>query len=440
MDYEYHLLDVFSEVPFGGNQLAVFPDAASYDEDLMQRLARELALSESVFVLPAIGARAACRLRIFTPRMELPFAGHPTLGAAQLLLRLGVISLDDGAARFVVEEAVGDVPIVARRRSDGTLFTQLEVTAPPEHRPAPDRRHLARMLGLGEADLASGPAECVSAGVPFLLVPVAGTEALGRVRLAHDAWSEILAGTWAPHVVAYCPEEEVGLADVRLRMFSPEMGIPEDPATGAAAAALGALLGRRDPTRDGLLRWVFAQGVEMGRPSRLDVEVEKSGGRVVALRVGGTAVYMGRGRIVADNARLSGPEEAIRLAESFLDRVWGSAHDLDAIDELTTEDYRLTTAGLEIRGREAFKDWVRGFQERLGDARTTSVDTFADRDAERVVSRWTCSGTNRGLFDLPADGREVEFSGIAIWRVREGRLAECWVERAGLEVFLALKT
>jgi putative hydrolase of HD superfamily len=121
---------------------------------------------------------------------------------------------------------------------------------------------------------------------------------------------------------------------------------------------------------------------------------------------------------------------AERLAVEFLSRVWGPAHDLDAIDELMTEDYAITTGGTVIRGREAFKIWVREFQGRLRDARTTSVEAFANAAGDRVVSRWVCTGRDNGLPGLPADGRPVSFTGIAIWRVREGRLAECWVERA----------
>ena len=133
----------------------------------------------------------------------------------------------------------------------------------------------------------------------------------------------------------------------------------------------------------------------------------------------------------ADGASPAGAEH---LALEFLRRVWGPAHDLDAIDELMTEDYAIATGGTLIRGREAFKAWVREFQGRLLDARTRSVDVFANATGDRVVSRWVCTGVNNGLLGLPADGRPVSFTGIAIWRVRDGRLAECWVERASWEL------
>lgn len=126
------------------------------------------------------------------------------------------------------------------------------------------------------------------------------------------------------------------------------------------------------------------------------------------------------------------------LAHDFLARVWRSAHDLDALDELTTEDYQITSGGARISGRASFKAWVGEFQRVLLDARTVPVESFASADGERVVSRWVCTGRNNGIFQLPPDGRPVRFTGIAIWRLRGGRLSECWVERAALEAYRAL--
>ncbi len=130
--------------------------------------------------------------------------------------------------------------------------------------------------------------------------------------------------------------------------------------------------------------------------------------------------------------------EAERLARAFLGRVWAQPHDLDAIDELMTEDYMITSGGKVIRGRSAFKAWVADFHRVLPGATNRALDVFANPTGERVVSRWVCTGRNNGLFGLPPDGREVSFSGLALWTVRDGRLAECWVERAGLELYLEL--
>lgn len=131
-------------------------------------------------------------------------------------------------------------------------------------------------------------------------------------------------------------------------------------------------------------------------------------------------------------------QDAEALALEFLARVWGPTHELEAIDELMTEDYVIVSGGTAVSGRSAFKDWVRRFQEVLSEARTDNVEAFANAAGDRVVSRWVCSGRNNGIFGLPADQRPVSFTGIAIWRIRDGRLAECWVERAGLEAYRQL--
>lgn len=131
--------------------------------------------------------------------------------------------------------------------------------------------------------------------------------------------------------------------------------------------------------------------------------------------------------------------DAEALAESFLCRVWSEPHELGAIDELMTEDYVIVSGGQEIRGRDQFKAWVAGFQSQLAGAYTAIDETFADAKGERVVSRWTCSGRHNGLFGLLPTGELLSFTGIAIWRVRDGRLASCHVERAALEAFRQLQ-
>ncbi len=133
---------------------------------------------------------------------------------------------------------------------------------------------------------------------------------------------------------------------------------------------------------------------------------------------------------------ISPSRRAEELAEAFLSRVWnGAANDLSAIDELMTDDYQIHSAMKTISGRDAFQQWVADFQTVLTSARNEILEVFANVSGDRVVARWMCSGFNNGIFALPADGRPVMFSGIAIWRVENGRLAECWIERAGLEAY-----
>ncbi len=129
---------------------------------------------------------------------------------------------------------------------------------------------------------------------------------------------------------------------------------------------------------------------------------------------------------------------AEQLVLDFFRRVWHPPHEYDAIDELMTEDYQITTAGTTITGREAFKNWVKGFHQQLLEAQTDSEDLFYNESEDKVVSRWVCSGKNNGIFGLPADGMRVSFTGIAIWTIRNDRLAECWVERSAYELYQQL--
>ena len=129
-----------------------------------------------------------------------------------------------------------------------------------------------------------------------------------------------------------------------------------------------------------------------------------------------------------------------KLVKEFFDRVWHAPHDLEAIDELMTEDYTITTAGSIVKGRDDFKNWVKGFQKLLLEAKTESVDIFCNKTESKVVSRWDCSGKNNGLFGLEADNRFLSFTGIAIWTIRDNRLAECWVERSAYELYQHLNS
>ncbi|MBN8675288.1 MAG: ester cyclase [Chitinophagales bacterium] len=129
-----------------------------------------------------------------------------------------------------------------------------------------------------------------------------------------------------------------------------------------------------------------------------------------------------------------------KLVVDFFSRVWGGSHDLGAIDEMMTEDYVIITGGKEIKGRHNFKNWVSQFQQLLLNALTISQEAFANAAGTRVVSRWICSGNNNGIFGLPADGRYVSFTGIAIWEIKNGKLATCWVERSALELYKELTT
>jgi trans-2,3-dihydro-3-hydroxyanthranilate isomerase len=296
--------DVFTDRPFGGNPLAVFLDARGLDDALMQAIAREMNLSETVFVLPPQDARHTRRLRIFTPATELPFAGHPTVGTAVVLAETG--ALGGAAERMVLEEEVGPVEVTIDRGADdrgagratAAVLTSPRLSAAGPALPEPST--LARVLGLPVSAVAEAgvPPGGYEAGVPFAIVPVRDPAALSAIRLDLAAWRDVLADAWAPHLYAVTMEDWATGREIRARMFAPAMGIAEDPATGAAAAALAGFLADRQRLADGEVRWTIRQGEKMGRPSEIALEADISGGRLARVRIGGKAVIMSRGEFV----------------------------------------------------------------------------------------------------------------------------------------------
>lgn len=297
MPLRYQILDVFTDRAFGGNPLAVFPDGEGVDDALMQRIARELNLSETVFVLPPDDPRHHARLRIFTPAAELPFAGHPTVGTACALLALGRFGPGD-AADVVLEEGVGPVAARVVREDGRTRATFTTAMLPEEGPPAPPADDLAHMLGLQAADLLDAPSPgAYSCGVPFLFVPVRDRSALARARLSVPVWEEVLGGHAAREVFVVTEDARSPEATHRARMFAPRLGIPEDPATGSAAAAFAGWAASALAPGEGTLRWRIVQGVEMGRPSLMEVEADRTAAGLVAVRVGGESVRIGEGRL-----------------------------------------------------------------------------------------------------------------------------------------------
>jgi len=296
--FQFYTADVFTRRQFGGNQLAVFPDAKDLPPELMPRIAREFNFSETTFVLPPSDPKHTRRVRIFTPGGELPFAGHPTIGTAYVLASIGDIALTGAETRIVFEEGVGPVPVTVRATDGRPDYAQLTVAKLPEFGPPPpDARDLARSLGLEPNDVRTDDLtpEAVSCGMPFLFVPVLDRRVLARARVRLDDFEKVLSGYWAAEVFVFSDDPELPGSDYRARMFAPTLGVPEDPATGGAAVAFGGYLAKRDKRTAGTLRWVVEQGFEMGRPSMLEIEVDKRGGEVTAVRVGGNSVLVSKG-------------------------------------------------------------------------------------------------------------------------------------------------
>ncbi|MFL5579172.1 MAG: PhzF family phenazine biosynthesis protein [Gemmatimonadaceae bacterium] len=302
MRYKFVTCDVFTAKRFGGNQLAVLPDARGLTDAQMLAVTREFGYSETVFVLPPEhgGTR---RVRIYTPGGEVPFAGHPTVGCAAVLAHAGLVTLAGGRGRVVLEEGVGPVPVSLRAADRGLAYAQFTAAKLPETGPAPPPREaLAAMLSLAPDDLLDGEwaPQGVSCGLAFLLVPLRDRDAVRRSRMRLDQWERTLKGWWSEKVLLFSRDPEHGGPGARARMYAPGIGVPEDPATGSAAAALAGYLAARDPRREGTLAWAIEQGYEMGRPSQIEIEADKHDGRVTAVRVGGNAVVVAEGEIEID--------------------------------------------------------------------------------------------------------------------------------------------
>jgi trans-2,3-dihydro-3-hydroxyanthranilate isomerase len=275
--YEYQLVDVFTDRAFGGNPLAVFKDGRGIRDDLMQSIAKELHLSETTYVLPPKSATAADhRVRIFTPDTELPFAGHPTLGTAYVLA-----GGKDGAMRL--EESVGVIRVTLREG-----FVQMVQPLPTFTGTTISRKAAADALGLAVEEVRSDvPIQVGSSGLPYLFVPLANLKAVRRARRP---------GGLDANVYVFAMSAERSGSHVHGRMFDQGLGIGEDPATGSAQGPLGAYLVAHELVRvEPTTRIRSEQGFEIGRPSILEIEVDRTGATVTAVRVGGRCVAMGGG-------------------------------------------------------------------------------------------------------------------------------------------------
>ena len=312
--YRYVQLDVFTDTPFAGNALAVFPEGAGISGEQMQRIAREMNLSESVFVLETDAAKeqapaALRRLRIFTPTQELPFAGHPVVGTWNLLAREGVVPKPDsgsGWTRIHQEIGIGILPVDIEFK-DGEPIQVVMTQSKPQIGAVLEDTHqhadLTRALGLAPEHLDEKlPIQIVSTGLPFLIVPVRSLADLRSCRVNAALLVEVYRGAGTMGCYAFSQETiEVGASRANARMFAPDDNIPEDPATGSAAGALGAYLVYHDALPDkavnGSSKFVIEQGDFINRPSRLHIEVKGERGAIQEVRVGGASVVVARGEL-----------------------------------------------------------------------------------------------------------------------------------------------
>ncbi len=296
MKVKFYTCDVFTNTTFGGNQLAVFPDAAAIPETMLQSIAREFNFSETTFVYPPNDPLHTRRVRIFTPGGELPFAGHPTVGTAITLASIGQIKLNGEETKIIFEELVGPVPVSIRSKDGVPTFAQLTAAKLPEFGDdVPSADDCAAVLSLTRDEIvdAKFPIRFVSVGFPFLYIPVKDRASLERIRINIPVMERLNL----KEIFVFTDDAGQNNFHFRARMFAPLLGIAEDPATGSAAASFAGYLASMDLRKNGTLKWNIEQGFEMGRPSLLYIEADKNDGTTTAVRVGGSAVMVTEGLI-----------------------------------------------------------------------------------------------------------------------------------------------
>jgi len=298
--YRYLHYDVFTDHLFGGNQLAVYLDGRGLTKETMQAIAQEMNFSESTFLLPAETPGTDVRMRIFTPAEELPMAGHPTIGTTFALARAGVIEY--GRQNFVFGCGIGPVPVALTWNGGDLGFAWMTQPLPTFGETIGDPARTAAALSLSPAAVAGTghPVQVVSCGVPFLFVPLTTRMAVDNVVVNAGALHALFSDTKSrPHgIFVFSAEPGDARATVYSRMFAPELGITEDPATGVASGPLGCyLLKYKIVPSDKSESIVSLQGAKMGRPSYIHIAISLDKGRISNVRVGGEAVLAGEGTL-----------------------------------------------------------------------------------------------------------------------------------------------
>ncbi|MBI1279061.1 MAG: PhzF family phenazine biosynthesis isomerase [Anaerolineaceae bacterium] len=291
----YHLLDVFTNERFGGNPLAVFINGRGLETALMQRIAKELNLSEVTFVLPPENPDNDWKVRIFTPSIELPMAGHPTVGTSYILAREDMVGVSESHPVIKLEEGVGIISVTFQFNDGMPSLIQMQQPLPTFSPEFTDRALAAELLSLQPDDLADYPVQVVSCGVPFLFIPVKSLAAVQKIKFRMDIWERSFGDY--PQMFVFTTETTYPTSTVHSRMFAPGMGIAEDPATGAASGPLGCYLVKYGLVKDDPAKIISEQGFEMGRPSYIHIEIRQTDGAIYFVGVGGECVYIGEGSL-----------------------------------------------------------------------------------------------------------------------------------------------
>jgi trans-2,3-dihydro-3-hydroxyanthranilate isomerase len=300
MQIPFEQVDVFTDRPFAGNALCVVPDGTGLSTEQMQAIAREMNLSETTFVLPPTDPNATYWMRIFTTVREIPFAGHPSIGTAYVMARAGRFPLQEPVTRIFQQVGVGTLPIdieVSGGQPGRVIMTQGKPVFGGVLR---DLTPVAEALGVEPTAFARTklPIQVVSTGLGHLLVPVPDLETIGRLRPNTAQLDTLLGDCGALGCFVFCLQATAPDTLAHARMFAPGDGVPEDPATGSAAGPLGAYLAVHGVLPKTQTAFMLEQGIEMGRPSRIWIEVIRdSAGMPTTIRVGGTTVPVIRGTI-----------------------------------------------------------------------------------------------------------------------------------------------
>lgn len=301
MDFAFHTLDVFTERRLTGNPLAVVLDADGLADEAMPAIAREFNLSETVFVQRPANPAHSARVRIFTPSSEVPFAGHPTIGAAVLLAELKTANLAGSQdALIALEEKIGLVRVGVRLRPGRPAFAEFDAPKLPEEGGVlPSLERLSAAVGLipSEIVFANHRPSRFTAGLNFAFLPVASMAAIVKARVNARNWETAITAEDFIGAFLYTRETVHTTASFHARMFAPDVGVPEDPATGSAAAAFAGVLNKFDAPTDGFHKRIIEQGYEMGRPSQITLSLEVERGKLTVVRIGGSAVRVTEGRI-----------------------------------------------------------------------------------------------------------------------------------------------
>jgi trans-2,3-dihydro-3-hydroxyanthranilate isomerase len=311
--FRFVQFDVFTDKVFGGNPLAVFPEAVGISDERMMQIAREMNLSETVFVLPAEKENVLRHLRIFTPMREIPFAGHPIVGTWTALAQEDVVPLPEGGSgwqRIFHEVGIGVLPVDIEFKDGKPVqveMTQGKFQILDEIDDGHEQAELARALGLAREDLdESLPIQVITTGLPCLAVPVRSIADLRDIHINSNLLAEIYTRHGGTGCHAFTRETlEVGASRAHARFFAPADNISEDPATGSACGALGGYLvhhaGLNLEPEDGRYKFVIEQGDFIKRPSRIYLTVKGAAGNVEEVKVGGQAVLVARGEVVFDD-------------------------------------------------------------------------------------------------------------------------------------------